>query len=195
MTHKNQAQDKKQDKKASQNTPQPKPEKPAQPAPDNTVSERIKALEKEAADMKDKYVRTYAEMENVKKRCQMEIQQRSKVAIGDFALDVLPVADNLARALDAPIPDDLKNNEFMKNLILGLQMTQKSLTHALEQNGVHPIESLNRPFDPNTQKAIQQIEDDSVPDGTVVQEWQKGYRIGDDRIFLEAMLIVSKKSN
>ena len=54
MTHKNQAQDKKQDKKASQNTPQPKPEKPVQPAPDNTVSERIKALEKEAADMKDK---------------------------------------------------------------------------------------------------------------------------------------------
>lgn len=195
MTHKNQAQDKKQDKKVPQPTPQPKSDKPERADLKNAHAERIQALEKEVADMKDKYLRTYAEMENVKKRCQTEIQNRSKVAIGDFALDVLPVADNLARALDAPIPDDLKNNEFMKNLILGLQMTQKSLMHALEQNGVHPIDSLNQPFDPNTQKAIQQIEDDSVPDGTVVQEWQKGYRIGDDRILREAMVIVSKKSN
>ena len=195
MTHKNQAQDKKQDKKVPQPTPQPTPDKPERADLKNAHAERIQALEKEVADMKDKYLRIYAEMENVKKRCQTEIQNRSKVAIGDFALDVLPVADNLARALDAPIPDDLKNNEFMKNLILGLQMTQKSLMHALEQNGVHPIDSLNQPFDPNTQKAIQQIEDDSVPDGTVVQEWQKGYRIGDDRILREAMVIVSKKSN
>ena len=145
--------------------------------------------------MKDKYIRTYAEMENIKKRCQTEIQQRSKVAISDFALDVLPVADNLSRALDAPIPEELKDNEFIKNLILGLEMTQKSLLHALEQNNVHPIDSIGKPFDPNIQKAIQQIEDDSVPDGTVVQEWQKGYRIGNDRILREAMVIVSKKSN
>ncbi len=191
MTQKNQAQDKKQDKK-----PQSAPEQPAtQETPQAGANDEIVALQKEVTDLKDKYMRTYAEMENVKRRCQMEIQQKAKVAIGDFALDVLPVADNLSRALDAPIPDDLKENDFIKNLILGLQMTQKSLLHALEQNGVRPIDSLGQPFDPNTQKAIQQIEDDSVADGTVVQEWQKGYRIGDDRVLREAMVIVSKKSN
>ncbi len=194
MTHKNQEQDKKQEKK----TPSPKEEHPQvseKSSKPHALPESVESLKKDFLEMKDKYLRAYAEMENVKKRCQAEIQQRSKVAIGDFALDILPVADNLSRALEAPIPEELKENDFIKNLIVGLQMTQKSLTHALEQNGVHPIDCLNQPFNPNTQKAIQQIEDDSVPDGTVIQEWQKGYRIGDDRILREAMVIVSKKSN
>ncbi len=192
MTNKNQAQDNKQEKKQNQ---QEVKETTNKTHSAEKTNETITSLQKEVAEMKDKYIRTYAEMENIKKRCQTEIQQRSKVAISDFALDVLPVADNLSRALDAPIPEELKDNEFIKNLILGLEMTQKSLLHALEQNNVHPIDSIGKPFDPNIQKAIQQIEDDSVPDGTVVQEWQKGYRIGNDRILREAMVIVSKKSN
>ena len=72
-------------------------------------------------------------------------------------------------------------------------MTQKQLSDAFSKNGVLAIESVGKPFDPNTQKAIQQIVDNDKEDGTVVQEWQKGYTIAGDRVLREAMVIVSKK--
>ncbi len=160
---------------------------------DAALKEKLSALEKEAAEMRDKFIRTYAEMENIKKRCQNEIEKNAKIAIGDFALDLLPVADNLERALAQPIPADLEGNAFIKNLFDGVIMTQKQLSSALSKNGVTLIESVGKPFDPNTQKAIQQIVDAEKEDGTVVQEWQKGYLIGGDRVLREAMVIVSKK--
>ena len=154
---------------------------------------RLAELEKEAAEMRDKFVRTYAEMENIKKRCQNEIEKNAKIAIADFALDLLPVADNLERALAQEIPAELSDNAFIKNLLTGVEMTQKQLATAFEKNGVIAIESIGKPFDPNTQKAIQQVVDNEKEDGTVLQEWQKGYTIGGDRILREAMVIVSKK--
>lgn len=160
---------------------------------DAALKEKLSALEKEAAEMRDKFIRTYAEMENIKKRCQNEIEKNAKIAIGDFALDLLPVADNLERALAQPIPAELEGNAFIKNLFDGVIMTQKQLSSALSKNGVTLIESVGKPFDPNTQKAIQQIVDAEKEDGTVVQEWQKGYLIGGDRVLREAMVIVSKK--
>ena len=141
---------------------------------DAALKEKLSALEKEAAEMRDKFIRTYAEMENIKKRCQNEIEKNAKIAIGDFALDLLPVADNLERALAQPIPAELEGNAFIKNLFDGVIMTQKQLSSALSKNGVTLIESVGKPFDPNTQKAIQQIVDAEKEDGTVVQEWQKG---------------------
>lgn len=159
--------------------------------PDN--QQQIEALRQEAEQMRDKFMRTYAEMENIKKRCQNEIEKNAKIAIADFALDLLPVADNLERALAQPVPDELKDNAFIKNLLEGVLMTQKQLVQALDKNGVKVLESVGKPFDPNTQKAIQQIVDNTKEDGTVVQEWQKGYTIGGDRVLREAMVIVSKK--
>lgn len=154
---------------------------------------RLAALEKEAADMRDKFMRTYAEMENIKKRCQNEIEKNAKIAIADFALDLLPVADNLERALAQEIPAELAGNAFIQNLLTGVQMTQKQLMDAFIKNGVLAIESVGKPFDPNIQKAIQQVVDNEKEDGTVLQEWQKGYIIGGDRVLREAMVIVSKK--
>ena len=159
----------------------------------NASTVRLAELEKEAAEMRDKFVRTYAEMENIKKRCQNEIEKNAKIAIADFALDLLPVADNLERALSQEIPADLADNAFIKNLLTGVQMTQKQLATAFAKNGVEAIESVGKPFDPNTQKAIQQIVDNEKEDGTVVQEWQKGYTIAGERVLREAMVIVSKK--
>ena len=154
---------------------------------------RLAELEKEAVEMRDKFMRTYAEMENIKKRCQNEIEKNAKIAIGDFALDLLPVADNLERALAQEIPAELADNMFIQNLLTGIQMTQKQLYDAFSKNGVVAIESLGKPFDPNTQKAIQQVVDNEKEDGTVLQEWQKGYTIAGDRVLREAMVIVSKK--
>lgn len=182
---KNQVKPEKKNENAQQNHSAPKAE--------TKENDKIAALEKEAAEMRDKFMRTYAEMENIKKRCQNEIEKNAKVAIADFALDLLPVADNLERALAQEIPPELKDNAFLKNLIAGVQMTQKQLAAALNKNGVTVIESVGKPFDPNTQKAIQQVFNDKLEDGTVIQEWQKGYLIGGDRILREAMVIVSKK--
>ena len=148
--------------------------------------------EAEIADLKDKYLRSYAEMENVRKRCQAEIVSRSKVAIADFAKDLLPVADNLERALALPIPEELKENEFMKNFVSGVQMTLKSLQTAFEKNQITPIESLGRVFNPEYEQVIQEIPDAEKSAGTVVQVWQKGYLIGGDRVLREAMVVVSK---
>ena len=167
--------------------------KQAAEAKKNVTNEEVEALRKEAEQMRDKFVRTYAEMENIKKRCQVEIEKNAKIAISDFALDLLPVADNLERALSQPVPEELKDNAFIKSLLEGVQMTQKQLIHALDKNGVTVIESVGKPFDPNCQKAIQQVVDETKEEGTVVQEWQKGYKIGGDRVLREAMVIVSKK--
>lgn len=160
---------------------------------ENSDKIRLQELEKEAEQMRDKFMRTYAEMENIKKRAQNEIEKNAKIAIADFALALLPVADNLERALNQEIPAELQENQFIKNLLAGVQMTQKQLSDAFAKNGVVAIESIGKPFDPNTQKAIQQIVDNDKEDGTVVQEWQKGYTIAGDRVLREAMVIVSKK--
>ena len=167
--------------------------KQSQEAQKSAQNEQLEALREEATQMRDKFMRTYAEMENIKKRCQNEIEKNAKIAISDFALDLLPVADNLERALAQPVPDELKDNAFIKSLLEGVQMTQKQLLHALDKNGVSVIESVGKPFDPNCQKAIQQVVDATKEDGTVLQEWQKGYKIGGDRVLREAMVIVSKK--
>ena len=185
----------KEEKKIAQEAKnqQNEPKKGTSDAKKSTENPEIEALRKEAEQMRDKFVRTYAEMENIKKRCQNEIEKNAKIAIADFALDLLPVVDNLERALAQPVPEELKDNTFIKSLLDGVLMTQKQLTHALDKNGVTVIESVGKPFDPNTQKAIQQVLDETKEDGTVIQEWQKGYKIGGDRILREAMVIVSKK--
>ena len=159
----------------------------------NPHEEEIEKLKEQNAVLSDKFIRTYAEMENIRKRCQTEIEKNAKIAIGDFALDLLPVADNLTRAVAQPVPEELSDNAFIKNLLEGVLMTQKVLQNALQKNGVVAIESVGKPFDPNTQKAIQTIVDETKPEDTVIQEWQTGYTIGGDRILREAMVIVSKK--
>ena len=110
MTQKNQEKHiKKEEKKLEQ--PLQTPTDKAENASENK-EETIKKLEKETVELRDKFMRTYAEMENIKKRCQAEIEKNAKVAIADFALALLPVADNLARALALPIPTELEDNAY-----------------------------------------------------------------------------------
>lgn len=132
---KNQAKPEKKNENVEVKTPNaPEKEEKVQPSkqPDATAI-RLAELEKEAAEMRDKFVRTYAEMENIKKRCQNEIEKNAKIAIADFALDLLPVADNLERALSQEIPAELADNAFIKNLLTGVEMTQKQLAAAFEK--------------------------------------------------------------
>ena len=162
--------------------------------PDNldTCLEVIKALEKEKNELKEKYIRMAAEMENLRKRTAIELEKNSRYAISKFAKDLLSVADNLSRALDTLNKEESQtHSEAIKNLIAGIELTQKELSSAFEKNGVHKQESKGKIFDPQKDKVVQEREDKSVPAGTVLEEWQPAYMIG-DRILREAVVVVAK---
>ena len=161
-----------------------------QPA-EEPQEDKTAKLQEEVDKYKDLYIRAHAEMENLRRRTQQELEKRSKFAVSSFAQDLLPVNDNLSRAM-ASIPADAKENDLMKNLIIGLELTQKELNSALEKNNITPIESVGRVFDPNLHKVVQEIDDPSKTAGTIIQEWQKGYMIGGDRVLREAVVIVTK---
>ena len=166
------------------------------PAPDEAAqkvdedAEKIAALTEEVAKLKDSYLRSQAEMENLRRRTRTELEKSSKYAVSAFAGDLLSVADNLKRALSA-IPAEAMNDAAVKNIVVGLEMTQKDLSRALEKNVVTPVDSLCKVFGPNIHRVVQEVEDPSKPAGTIVQEWQTGYMIG-DRVLREAVVVVSK---
>jgi len=163
-------------------------------APDNldTCLEVIKALEKEKNELKEKYLRTAADMENLRKRTAIELEKTSRFAISKFAKDLLSVADNLSRALDTLNKEENQtHSEAVKNLIAGIELTQKELSSAFEKNGIYKQESKGKIFDPQKDKVVQEREDKSVPAGTVLEEWQPAYMIG-DRILREAVVVVAK---
>ena len=157
------------------------------------VSARVADLQTEVDKLKDMYMRSQAEMENLRKRTQIELEKRSKYAVSSFARDLLSVSDNLARAMDSiPEQERKKQSELVKNLLVGLELTQKDLQTAFEKNDIKPVESVGHIFDPNVHKVVQEVEDPSKPAGTIVQEWQKGYTIGGDRTLREAVVVVTK---
>ena len=156
-------------------------------------SDKIGEMQAEIDKLKDLYLRSQAEMENLRRRTQQELEKRSKFAVSSFAQDLLPVNDNLTRAM-ASIPESErgKQSDLVKNLLVGLELTQKDLNAALEKNNIKPIDSVGRVFDPNLHKVVQEVEDASKPAGTIVQEWQKGYTIGGAHVLREAMVVVTR---
>lgn len=156
-------------------------------------SVKIAEMQAEIDKLKDLYLRSQAEMENLRRRTQLELEKRSKFAISSFAQDLLPVNDNLTRAMGSIPESERENqNELVKNLLVGLELTQKDLNTALEKNKITAIESIGLVFDPNLHKVVQEVEDPSKPAGTIVQEWQKGYLIGGDRVLREAVVVVTR---
>lgn len=154
---------------------------------------KIEELQTELNKYKDLYIRSQAEMENLRRRTQIELEKRSKFAISSFAKDLLSVSDNLSRAMSClPESEREKESEQVKNLMVGLELTKKDLEGTFERNGITAVESLGRVFDPNVHKVVQEIEDLTKPAGTIIQEWQKGYLIGGDRVLREAVVIVAK---
>lgn len=160
--------------------------------PDDPEEGSAEALAKEAADARDKMLRTLAEMENLRKRTQREVADARTYGIASFARDVLDIADNLQRALDA-VPAETREaaDAGLKALIEGVELTERSLHNTLEKNGVQKFDPLGQKFDPNVQQAMYEIPDASVPSGTVVQVVQSGYMIG-ERILRPALVAVAK---
>jgi molecular chaperone GrpE len=160
--------------------------------PDDPEPGSAEALAKEAAEARDKMLRTLAEMENLRKRTSREVADARTYGITGFARDVLDIADNLQRALDA-LPAEARDaaDPGLKALIEGVELTERSLLNTLEKNGVKKFDPAGGKFDPNFQQAMYEVPDASVPAGTVVQVMQAGYMIG-ERVLRPALVGVSK---
>src|SRR6476660_7215759 len=160
--------------------------------PDDPEEGSAEALAKEAAEARDKMLRTLAEMENLRKRTAKEVSDARVYGITGFARDVLDIADNLQRALDAvPAEARAAADPGLKGLIEGVELTERSLLNALEKNGVKKFDPSGEKFNPNFQQAMYEVPDPSVPSGTVVQVVQAGYMIG-DRVLRPALVGVAK---
>ena len=160
--------------------------------PDDPEVGSVEALAKEVAESRDKMLRTLADMENLRKRTAREVADARIYGITGFARDVLDIADNLQRALDA-VPAEAKASADpgLKALMEGVELTERSLLNTLEKNGVKKFDPMGEKFDPNFQQAMYEVPDASVPAGTVVQVVQAGYMIG-ERVLRPALVAVSK---
>src|ERR1700759_4943496 len=160
--------------------------------PDDPEEGSVEALAKELAEARDKTLRTLAEMENLRQRTRREVADSKVYGITGFARDVLDIADNMQRALDA-VPAETRElaDPMLKTLIEGVELTERSLLNALEKNGVKKFDPTGEKFNPNFQQAMYEVPDPSVPSGTVVQVVQAGYMIG-DRVLRPALGGVSK---
>jgi molecular chaperone GrpE len=170
---------------------------PADAAADETTdapadSNPVEILAAENAELRDRLMRTIADMENLRRRTEREKQDASRYAIGRFAEDILSVGDNLARAL-ATVDEATRAdaNEATSNLIDGIEVTERGLHNVLSRHGISRIAPEGERFDPNFHQAIFEVENPAVPAGTVVQVLQAGYIIG-DRVLRPAMVAVAK---
>jgi molecular chaperone GrpE len=160
--------------------------------PDDPEPGSVEVLQKEVADARDKMLRTLAEMENLRKRTAKEVSDARAYGITGFARDVLEIADNLQRTLDAVSAEAKASADpGLKALIEGVELTERSLLNALEKHGVKKFDPSGEKFDPNFQQAMYEVPDPSVPAGTVVQVVQAGYMIG-DRVLRPALVGVAK---
>lgn len=149
---------------------------------DEAIDEN-EALRKEIETLKNDYFKMLADTENLKKRLQREHDQLRKYRIQGFAADVLPVLDNLERALKQETTDEALRD--------GVQMIYDQLMASLKAEGVEPINALNQPFDPNIHQAMMTEEKEGVESNIVIEEFQKGYMLK-DRILRASLVKVSQ---
>lgn len=175
--------------------------KPDETAPESQASEQAETsvdaaedaldqAQKEIGALKDQILRAMAETENTRRRMKKEIDDSQKYAMAGFAKEMLTVADNFRRALDA-VPKDKAEDETLKTLIAGVEATERQLLAAFERFGIKKVDALGQPFDPHLHQVMMEAEDPSKPAGMIVQVLQEGYRIH-DRLLREAMVVVAK---
>lgn len=158
---------------------------PGEPDPEA----RLVALETELAEARQNTLYAQAETQNVRRRLEKDAQDARAYAATGFARDILSVADNLTRALDA-IPVELREDEKFKGLVVGLDATGRELDAVFQRNGITRIVSVGESLDPNRHQAMIELPSDKEP-GTIVQEMQAGYMIK-DRLLRPAMVGVAK---
>lgn len=165
-------------------------EETAAEAPEVAEHDRLSALEADLAEAKAAVLYAQAETQNVRRRLEKDAQDARAYAATGFARDMLSVADNLERALQA-IPADLRDDEKFKGLVTGLEATGRELVSVFERNGISKVQALGEKLDPNRHQAMMEMPTADVEPGTIVQEMQAGYVIR-DRLLRPALVGVAK---
>nr|WP_240539863.1 nucleotide exchange factor GrpE [Salinarimonas soli] len=162
------------------------------PPAEGADADRLAKAEAERDEMKDRLLRTLADMENLRRRTEREVADARTYGVTAFARDTLNVADNLRRALES-VPAEARAgmDGALKALVDGVELTERDLLKTLERHGVRRLEPKGQRFDPNHHQAMFEIPDATVPNGTVMQVVQAGYVIG-DRVLRPAMVGVAK---
>ena len=149
--------------------------------------------EEKIAELEDKVTRTFAEMENQRRRFEKEKEDAFEYGGYSFAKEALSLIDNLDRSKHVLESDDrLKETEALKKTLEHLDIIKKNLISIFEKNNIKPIDSLNKKLDPNFHQAMMEIEDDTKEPGTIVQEIQKGFMMK-DRLLRPALVGVAKR--
>jgi molecular chaperone GrpE len=168
--------------------------KPAETISVDALGELVAELEKaraEIAQLKDQALRALAEAENTRRRAQRDREDFARYAVGPLAKDILPVADNLARALAAVPAEAMAKDEALKNLVDGIAATERQLLAAFERQNIKRIDPAGEKFDSNSHQAMFELPGSGQPAGTVVQVLQPGYVLH-DRLLRPALVGVAK---
>jgi molecular chaperone GrpE len=147
---------------------------------------KIAELEAKIKEMENRYLRLYADFENFRRRTRQEMEAAEKYRAQSLVSDLLPALDNFERALKIEA-----DNEQAKSILQGMEMVYRSVLDALKKEGVEAIEAVGKPFDPHLHQAVMQVEDSNYEPNTVVEEFQKGYKLK-DRVIRPAMVKVSQ---
>ncbi|MBI3678582.1 MAG: nucleotide exchange factor GrpE [Proteobacteria bacterium] len=164
----------------------------AQPeAPEGAIDELTK-LRAEVAELRDRALRALADAENTRRRAERDQRETAQYAVTRFARDILGIADNFQRAIEA-CPADARESASpqVKAVIEGVEATERQLLATLERYGVKPIDTFEGKFDPNLHQAIAEVPGSGKPPGSIVSVVQQGYVIG-DRLLRPAMVTVAK---
>jgi molecular chaperone GrpE len=148
-------------------------------------ADALAAMEQEKTALQDRLLRLAAEFENYRKRIDRERRDQADAAVANAVEDLLPIIDNFERALQAPVGADAEG--YRK----GVELIYQQMIDLLRKRGVTPIDSVGTAFDPNIHQAVAQEVSADHPDGTVIEEFRRGYRLG-DRLLRPAMVKVAK---
>ena len=152
----------------------------------------LEALQAENVELKDRSLRTLAEMENLRRRTEREVSDAKAYGVTSFARDMLGFGDNLRRAIDA-VPAETREaaDPALKSFVEGIELTERDFLSRLARFGVRKMEPLGRKFDPNHHEVLFELPDESVVTGTVMQVVEPGYTIG-ERVLRAAKVGVSR---
>jgi molecular chaperone GrpE len=159
--------------------------------PDLTLVSLMETLKAENAELKDRNLRTMAEMENLRRRTERDKTEMAKYAVSDFARDVLTIGDNLRRAIEAVPKTAAANDATLSNLLEGIEVTERELLKALERQGIRRFDPKGEKFDPHVHNAMMRIETHEAAPDTIFQVIHAGYMIS-ERVLRPADVIVAK---
>ncbi len=155
------------------------------------ILQAVADLKAENADLRDKTLRTIAEMENFRRRAERDKAEGMKYAASEFGRDMIPVADNLRRAIEAVSKESVEQNAAVKSLLEGVEATERELFKTFERHGITRFDPLGEKFDPHNHEAVVKVDVPNVPADVIVQVLQAGYKIA-DRILRPATVILAK---